>query len=149
MATGELNEIEDEASVLWNSLLKQAQANWEQSRANAETSRAMHLLIQRMPSMGAIDVVPDRLESWYAAKSDAEAGITIAEQIAKQAEGLLDPGMGEGQGEISSTFTKTAVGTKRAPSVLELLFAGGKGKGGGDGMIAGSRAQPKHNRCSS
>ena len=87
MATGELNEIEDEASVLWNSLLKQAQANWEQSRANAETSRAMHLLIQRMPSMGAIDVVPDRLESWYAAKSDAEAGITIAEQIATQAEG--------------------------------------------------------------
>ena len=126
MATGELNEIEDEANVLWNSLLKQAQANWEQSRANAETSRAMHLLIQRMPSMGAIDVVPDRLESWYAAKSDAEAGITIAEQIAKQAEGLLDPGMGEGQGEISSTFTKTAVGTKkRVPSVFELLAAGG------------------------
>ena len=75
--------------MLWNSLLKLAQANWEQSRAigeqsraNAEASRAMHLLIQRMPSKGAIDVVPDKLESWYAAECDAEAGIIIAEQVA-------------------------------------------------------------------
>ena len=133
MAIGELSETEEETSVLWNSLLKLAQANWEQSRANgeqsranAEASRAMHLLIQRMPSKGAIDVAPDKLESWYAAECDAEAGIIIAEQVAKQAEGLLDPGTGEGLGEISSSFTKTAVGTKkRVPSVFELLAAGG------------------------
>ena len=92
----------------------------------AETSRAMHFLIQRIPSKGATDVVPDEFESWYAAKSDAEAGITIAEQMAKQAEGLLDPGIDEGQGKISSSFTKTAVGTKkRVPSVFELFAAGG------------------------
>ena len=64
-----------------------------------------------MPSMGAIDVVPDRLESWYAAKSDAEVGTTIAEQIAQQAEGLLYPGVGEGPEVIPSTFAKTAMGT--------------------------------------
>ena len=78
MVTVELNEIEEETSVLWNSLLKQAQANWvqaraneegsranlAQARANEETSRAMHLLTQRMPSQGAMEMVPDRLESW-------------------------------------------------------------------------------------
>ena len=108
MAGGESDEIEEESSVLWNSLLKQAQANFEasranlaQARANEESSRAIHLLAQRMPSMGAIEVVPDRLESWYAAKTDAEAGITIAEQIAKQAEGLQDPRIGVGRGEGS------------------------------------------------
>ena len=63
MAFGELSETEEETSVLWNCVLKQAQANWEQSRANAEASRAMYLLIQRMPSKGAIDVAPDKLES--------------------------------------------------------------------------------------
>ena len=191
--------------MLWNSLLKQAQANWEQSRANAlaqaranevavlandfeasranlaqaraneESSRAIHLLAQRMPSMGAIEVVPDRLESWYAAKTDAEAGITIAEQIAEQAEGLQDPRIGVGRGEGSevgsrgsklgmiagrsapaepshlidaeyecimrtgspTSVAKTAVGTKRRPSVLELLFAGGRGTGGRDPVTAG------------
>ena len=94
MATGGLNEIEDGESVLRNSLLKQVQANWEQSRTNAESSHAMHLLIQRMPSMGVIDVVPDRFESWHAAKSDAEASITIAEQIAQQAEQIAQASEG-------------------------------------------------------
>ena len=121
MATVELNEIEEETSVLWNCLLKQAQANWvqaraneegsranlAQARANEETSRAMHLLTQRMPSQGAIEMVPDRFESWYAAECDAEAGVSIADKIVKQAEGVLDPGTGEeqrgsrGKGEAS------------------------------------------------
>ena len=70
MAGGESDEIEKESSVLWNSFLKQAQANSEasrailaQARANEESSRAIHLLAQRMPSLDAIEVVPDRLES--------------------------------------------------------------------------------------
>ena len=71
--------------MLWNSLLKQAQANWEHARANEvtilaqdvecsranlalaraneETLRAIHLLTQRMPSKGAIEMLLDRLES--------------------------------------------------------------------------------------
>ena len=130
MAAGETDDTDEGTSVLWSSLLEQAQANWEQARANAEALHAMHLLIQRMPNKGATDVAPDKLESWYAAKSDAEVGITIAEQIAQQAAGLLDPGVGGGPGGISSTFAKTAMGTKRVPSVLELLVAGGKGKCG-------------------
>ena len=121
-------QMDDEPGVTWSSLLKQAQANLAQARANEETSRAMHLLTQRMSSKGAFEIAPDRLESWYAAECDAGDGVTIAEKIAKQAEGLLDPGSGEGHGGISSPFNKTAVGTKRAPSVLELLVAGGKSK---------------------
>ena len=75
--------------MLWSSLLEQAQANraqaqalLTQSRANEETSRAVHLLTQRWPSNGATEMAPDRLESWYAAESDAEVGFTIAGAIA-------------------------------------------------------------------
>ena len=133
-----MEELEDMegTGVLWDALLNHAQANLAQARANEETSRAMHLLTQRMPNQGVIEMVPDRLESWYAAECDAEAGVSIAEKIVKQAEGVLDPGTGEeqrgsrGKGEaqppVSSSFTKTAVGTKkRVPSVFELLAAGG------------------------
>ena len=153
--------------MLWNSLLKQAQANWEQSRANAlaqaranevavlandseasranlaqaraneESSRAIHLLAQRMPSMGAIEVVPDRLEAWYAAECDAEDGVTIAGAIAKQAEGLHDPGKcdGQGGGEISSTFTKTTMGTKRYRLFSSCFLQAGKAKTGGNLLL--------------
>ena len=79
MAAGELEEAEEEASVLWSSLLNQAQANWAQAQANKEgsranlaqaranevTSRAIHLLPQRTPSKGA---VPDRFEPLHAAE---------------------------------------------------------------------------------
>ena len=121
-------QMDDEPGVTWSSLLKQAQANLAQARANEETSRAMHLLTQRMPSKGAMEVLPDRLESWYAAECDAEAGVTIAGKIIKRAEGSLEPGTGGGQGQIPTSITKAAVGTKkRVPSVFELLtFAGNK-----------------------
>ena len=76
----------------------QSQALLAQSRGNEETSRALHLLTQRMPSKGATEMVPDRLESPHAAECDAEVGVTIAGAIAKQAEGLQDPGSNEGQG---------------------------------------------------
>ena len=135
-------QMDEEPGVTWSSLLKQAQANLAQARANEETSRAMHLLTQRISTKGAIEIAPDRLESWYAAECDAGVGVTIAGKIAKQAEGLLDPGSGEGHGggEISSTFTKTATRTKRVPCVLELLFEGGKGKDGADSVVAGKAA---------
>ena len=85
-------QMDEEPGVTWSSLLKQAQANLAQARANEETSRAMHLLTQRMPSQGGIEMVPDRLESWHAAECDAEAGVSIAEKVVKHAEGVLDPG---------------------------------------------------------
>ena len=68
------------------SLLKQAQASLAQAQANGETPRAMHFLTQRVPSKGAIEIPPDRFESWYAAECDAQVGIAIAGEIAKQAE---------------------------------------------------------------
>ena len=42
MATVEFEDMEEETWVLWGALLKQAQANLAQARANEETSRAMH-----------------------------------------------------------------------------------------------------------
>ena len=125
--------MEEETSMLWKSFLKhvqtnwaQAQANMAQARANEETSRAFHLLTQRMPSKGAMEVLPDRLESWYAAECDAEAGVTIAGKMIKRAEGLLYPGTGQGKRRIPSSVTKAAVGTKkRVPSIFGLLAAGG------------------------
>ena len=58
MAEGESDETEEESSALWSSLLEEAQANraqtqalLAQSRANEETSRALHLLTQRAPSL--------------------------------------------------------------------------------------------------
>ena len=109
MAAGELDETEEEASVFWSCILKQAQANWAQARANEQglranlaqaranevTSRAIHLLTQRTPSKGATEMVLDRFESWYAAERDAETGVTIAGKVVKQVESLFDPGMGE------------------------------------------------------
>ena len=67
-----------------------------------------------MPGKGATEVVPDRLDAWYAAERDAKAGVTIADDIVKQTGGL------------SISFTKTAVGIKkRLPSGFELLVTGG------------------------
>ena len=77
MASWVSNDMEEDESVLWKSILQQVQADWTQARANfegsranwalaranEESSRATHLLTQCMPSMGAIEVVPDRLES--------------------------------------------------------------------------------------
>ena len=62
-------------SFLWEPLLKQAEAN-------LETARAMHLQTQRMMSKeSAVDMEPDRLEAWYIADRDSEAGADIAGQI--------------------------------------------------------------------
>ena len=111
MATGKKDDTDEGTSVIWSSLLEQAQANraqaqallaqsqalLAQSRCNEETSRALHLLTQRMPSKGATEMAPDRLEAWYAAECDAKDGVTIAGAIAKQAEGLQEPGKCDGQ----------------------------------------------------
>ena len=67
---------------LWEALLKQAEAN-------LETARAMRLQTQLMLSKeSAVDMEPDRLEAWFVADCDAEAGAVIAEQIVHHAEGL-------------------------------------------------------------
>ena len=67
---------------LWEALLKQAQAN-------LETAHAIRLQVQRELSKESAAVMePDRLESWFVAECDAEAGAVIAEQIVQQAEGI-------------------------------------------------------------
>ena len=79
MAAEEMKDTKKDDRVLWATLLKLADANLSQARTNKEASRGMHFLIQCMISRGyAIDMIPDRLESWYAAESDAEAGVSIA-----------------------------------------------------------------------
>ena len=67
---------------LWEALLKQAEAN-------LETARAMRLQTQlKLSKESAVDMEPDRLEAWFVADCDAEAGAVIAEQIVHHAEGL-------------------------------------------------------------
>jgi hypothetical protein len=71
---------------------------------------------------------PDRLEAWFAADCDAEAGAVIAEQIVQQAKGFWQ----DDQQTVGSTAAlgnaggkhmgKQVVGTKRrVPSVFDLL----------------------------
>jgi hypothetical protein len=141
-----------EDRTIWDALLKQAEANLKQAEANLATSSAIHFQTQRMVSKeGAADMEPDRLESWYFADSDAEAGASIAGQIVKQAEGLQQgeqqlggtgtgpdqemqglqqrgiDGVGRTLQAVSPSIASRAVGTKRrSPSVLELLTTQGK-----------------------
>ena len=116
---------------LWEALLKQAQAN-------LETAHAIRLQSQLKLSMeGAVDMELDRLEAWFAADCDAEAGAVIAEQIVRQAEGfwqdeqqtvgstgVLGNAGGKGASPEKAEATqaivaKPFVGTKRrAPSVF-------------------------------
>ena len=64
--------------LLWEALLKQAEAN-------LEIARAKHLQTQHMMSKGsAVIMEPDRLEPWYAADRDAKAGTEIAGQIVRK-----------------------------------------------------------------
>ena len=73
-----------------------------------------------MPSKGVCEMVPDRLESWYAAECDAEAGVSIAGKLVKLTDAVLDPRTGE------ERRGETAMGTKkRVLSIFELLAAGG------------------------
>ena len=77
----ELDPMGDQSDGrLWEALLKQAQAN-------LETAHAIRLQVQRKLSKeSAAAMDPDRLESWFVAECDAEAGAVIAEQIVDQAE---------------------------------------------------------------
>ena len=74
-AERESDETEEESSVFWSSLLEQAQANRAQaqallahSRANEETSRALHLLTQRAPSLEPCHEKPEAPFGWSCAK---------------------------------------------------------------------------------
>ena len=142
----------------WNALAKQAEANLMQAGANlkqAEANRAMSnaILSQTQGTVSSECVAamePDRLESWYAANSDAVNVTTIAgkivdraaEHIVHQAEGPWQDkpqsvdstqgfGMAGGKGAApekaeasQAVVAKPIVGTKRrVPSILELLTA--------------------------
>jgi hypothetical protein len=77
---------------------------------------------------------PDRLESWYAAREDAAKGVSIAEKVTMQAQEMIasdeqqakplgsgTDGGGEAPQGVAPPIGKCAVGSKRVPSVLELL----------------------------
>ena len=74
---------------IWEALLRQAEANLRQTEANLETARTLHLHTQRrLCQESVVNVEPDRLEAWFVADGDAEAGAVIAEQIVQQAESI-------------------------------------------------------------
>ena len=103
---------------------------------------------------------PDRLESWFVAECDAEAGSVIAEQIVHQAgrlrqdeqqnvdstRELVNAG-GKGASPVivealQAVVDKPIVGTKRrVPSVLELLTAQKA-----DALVAEGKPQ-RYQRC--
>ena len=73
--------------MIWDALLRQAEANLRQAEANEGTSSTIKLLTQRMlRKENAAALEPDRLEAWYAANGDAEAITSLAGQIALQAD---------------------------------------------------------------
>ena len=116
----------------WEALLKQAQAN-------LETAHAIRLQIQlKLSKESAADMEPDRLEAWFVAEGDAEAGAVIAEQIVHQVEGsrqgeLHTVDSTENAEALQAVVAKPIVGTKRVPSVLELLTAQGAAAVGAEG----------------
>ena len=116
----------------WEALLKQAQAN-------LETAHAIRLQIQlKLSKESAADREPDRLEAWIVADCDAEAGAVIGEQIVHQAEGSRQGELhtvdSTGSAEaLQAVVAKPIVGTKRVPSVLELLAAQGAAAVGAEG----------------
>ena len=135
---------------IWETLLVQAVANLRQtqaflrqSEANLETARTLHLHTQhKLCQESVVNVEPDRLEAWFVADDDAEAGTVIAEQIVQQAESIWQDkqatvgttgGLGNADGKcpspaaaVHANAAKPVVGTKRRePSVLELLTARG------------------------
>ena len=144
---------EHDDRLLWEALLKQAEAN-------LETARAIHLHTQhRLCQGGVVDMEPDRLEAWFAADCDAEAGADIAEQIVQQAKGFwqddqqtvgstaaLGNAGGKGTSPVKAAATqailaKPVVGTKRrVPSVPELLTAHRAEAADGDKRLEGQGA---------
>ena len=110
-----------------------------------ETARTLHLHTQRRLCLeSVVNVEPDRLEAWFVADGDAEAGAVIAEQIVQQAERIWQDkqptvettgGLGNAGGRcpspaaipaVHANAAQPVVGTKRrVPSVLELLAAKG------------------------
>ena len=121
-------------------LLKQAQANLGQTETNLE----QRVPYTSKPAQDCKDSVvdmeePDRLEAWYVAYSDAEAGAIIVELMAHETERMWPDGQqivgstaelgnagGKGPSFEKATATqaivpKPVVGTKRRlPSVFEL-----------------------------
>ena len=112
--------------VIWGALLLQARANCTQAEANLQQARANEALSQSLlrstqsvfDKEVTVDLEPDRLESWYAARGDAAIGCDIAEHVTQQAQNIIGPGEQRG---------KCAIGSKRrVPSVLELLKGEGR-----------------------
>ena len=117
--------------IIWETLLKQAEAN--RAIANAILSQTQRMV--REEDLATME--PDRLDAWYAAANDAADGATIAGMIAEQAnsccpEVQLEPerfveaaSTADGTARYTSEEgSRCALGTKRVvPSVLDLLNA--------------------------
>ena len=116
--------------MIWDALLRQAEANLRQAEANEGTSSTIRLLTQRMLCKeNAAALEPDRLEAWYAANGDAEAITSLAGQIAQHADSSWQGTVGGREVQLNSSplfdkqVSKHVVGTKRrVPSVLDLLI---------------------------
>ena len=73
--TADDREMDDpDDKMVWEVLLRQAEANLKQAVANEGTSGAIRMLTQRLLCKGsAAALEPGRLEAGYAANGDAEA----------------------------------------------------------------------------
>ena len=111
----ELDPMGDQSDGrLWEALVKQAQAN-------LETAHALRLQVQRKLSKESAAVMePDRLESWFFAECNAEAGSAIAEQIVHQARGLRQD---EQQNVDSTQELGNAGGKGASPVIVKALQA--------------------------
>ena len=107
--------------MIWDALLRQAEANQRQAEANKGASSTIKLLTQRMlckESAAALEL--DRLEAWYAASGDAEAITSLAGQIAQQADSCWQGTVGGREVQLNSSplldkqVSKHVVGTKKA-----------------------------------
>ena len=114
--------------MIWDALLRQAEANLRQAAANEGTSSAIKLLAQRLlcrESVAALE--PDRFAAWHAADGDAEAITSLSRQIAQKAycswHGIVG-GM-EGQPNIPAVVDgqvgKQVMGTKKGVCLLSLI----------------------------
>ena len=126
--------------MIWDALLRQAEANLRQAEANEGTSSTIKLLTQRMlRKENAAALEPARLEAWYAADGDAEAITSLAGQIALQADSCWQGIVGGREVQLNNPplfdkqVDKHVVGTKRrVPSVLDLLVKEPPGGAGTD-----------------
>ena len=148
MAEGESDETEEESNVLWSSLLEQAQVNRAHAQALLAQSRALHLLTQRAPGLEPCHEKPEA-PSDGRELGNAESSVTWPSGLQVR-DCQVRWRVVDGQkvqehqdrrvSDDANSSIKTVLGTRRVPSVLELLVASETGKGARDTVAAGKAA---------